>query len=78
MASERITLDVAGRDVSLSSPHRVIWPELGITKQELAEYVIAVAEPFLRANGLLIILAVVMLLGAALVWLPPVRSRLRR
>ena len=55
MASERITLTVAGpggdREVSLSSPNRVIWPELGITKQELAEYVIAVAGPFLRANG---------------------------
>ena len=55
MASERITLTVAGpdgaRDVSLSSPNRVIWPELGITKRELAEYVAAVAEPFLRANG---------------------------
>ncbi len=55
MASERITLTVAGpdgaRNVSLSSPNRVIWPELGITKRELAEYVAAVAEPFLRANG---------------------------
>ncbi len=55
MASERITLTVAGpdgaRNVSLSSPHRVIWPEPGITKHELAEYAIAVAEPFLRANG---------------------------
>ena len=55
MASERITLTVAGpdgaRNVSLSSPNRVIWPELGITKRELAEYIAAVAEPFLRANG---------------------------
>ena len=55
MASERITLTVAGpggdREVSLSSPNRVIWRELGITKHELAEYVIAVAGPFLRANG---------------------------
>lgn len=51
MASERITLTVGDLDVSLSSPNRVIWPELGITKHELAEYVIAVAEPFLRANG---------------------------
>ena len=36
------------------------------------------APAFLRANGLLIIFAVVMLVGAALLWLPPVRSRLRR
>lgn len=55
MASERITLTVPGpdgdRELSLSSPNRVIWPEPGITKHELAEYAIAVAEPFLRANG---------------------------
>ena len=55
MASERITLTVPGphgdREVGLSSPNRVLWPELGITKHELAEYLIAVAEPFLNANG---------------------------
>ena len=55
MASERITLTVPAptgdREVGLSSPNRVLWPELGITKQELAEYVIAVAQPFLAANG---------------------------
>ncbi len=51
MASERISLTVDGREVSLSNPNRVIWPEVGITKHELAEYAIAVAEPFLRANG---------------------------
>ncbi len=55
MAAERITLTVPGphgdREVGLSSPNRVIWPELGITKQELAEYLIAVAGPFLAANG---------------------------
>ena len=36
------------------------------------------APAFLRANGLLIVLAVIMLVGAALLWLPPVRSRVRR
>ncbi|OYC97606.1 non-homologous end-joining DNA ligase [Microbacterium sp. Yaish 1] len=55
MASERITLTVPGpegdREVGLSSPNRVLWPELGITKHEYAEYAIAVSEPFLRANG---------------------------
>jgi len=51
MASERVTLIAGDREVSLSSPNRVIWPELGITKRELAEYVTTVAEPFLRANG---------------------------
>ncbi|WP_261165251.1 non-homologous end-joining DNA ligase [Microbacterium sp. Marseille-Q6965] len=51
MASERITLQVGGREVSLSSPDRVLWPQEGITKRELAEYLIAVAEPFLAHNG---------------------------
>ncbi|MEQ6897137.1 non-homologous end-joining DNA ligase [Microbacterium sp. KR10-403] len=55
MASPRITLTVPGphgdREVALSSPDRVVWPELGITKRELAEYFITVAGPFLRANG---------------------------
>lgn len=55
MASERITLTVPGphgdRDVGLSSPNRVLWPDLGITKHELAEYLIAVSAPFLAANG---------------------------
>ena len=55
MASERITLTVPGpdgdREVGISNPRRVIWPELGITKKELAEYLIAVQGPFLAANG---------------------------
>jgi DNA ligase D len=55
MASERITLTVPGpdgtRDVAVSSPNRVIWPAVGITKQELAEYLVAVSGPFLAANG---------------------------
>jgi len=55
MASERITLTVPGpdgdREVGLSSPNRVLWPELGITKREYADYMLAVSAPFLRANG---------------------------
>ncbi|MBZ4486966.1 non-homologous end-joining DNA ligase [Microbacterium sp. cx-55] len=55
MASERITLIVPGtdgdREVDLSSPNRMVWPEVGITKRELAEYTLSVSEAFLRANG---------------------------
>ncbi|MCR2764096.1 non-homologous end-joining DNA ligase [Microbacterium sp. zg.B48] len=55
MATERIVLTVPGpdgdREVGLSSPNRLLWPQAGITKHELAEYVIAVAQPFLSANG---------------------------
>lgn len=55
MASEFTMLTVPGpegeREVRLSSPNRVLWPEVGITKRELAEYFIAVSGPFLSANG---------------------------
>ena len=40
---------------------------------------LVVAVPsFLRGNALLIALAVLLIIGTALVWLPPVRSRVRR
>lgn len=55
MASERIVVTVPGpggdREIGLSSPNRPVWPELGITKRELAEYLVAVSGPFLAANG---------------------------
>ncbi|MGO1802505.1 MAG: non-homologous end-joining DNA ligase [Microbacteriaceae bacterium] len=55
MASERVTLTVADaggeQDVDLSSPNKLVWPEVGITKAELADYVQTVADPFLAANG---------------------------
>jgi DNA ligase D len=55
MASEFTMLTVPGpagdREVRLSSPNRIIWPEPGITKRELAQYLIAVSRPFLAANG---------------------------
>ena len=55
MASERVLLQVPGpdgdREISLSSPNRVVFPAAGVTKLELAEYMIAVAQPFLAANG---------------------------
>lgn len=55
MASARVILTVSDpegeREVALSSPNRVVWPQVGITKAELAEYVQLVAVPFLAANG---------------------------
>lgn len=55
MASSAVVLTVPGphgdREVRLSSPDRVLWEESGITKRELAEYLIAVAPAFLAANG---------------------------
>ncbi|TBN58507.1 ATP-dependent DNA ligase [Glaciihabitans arcticus] len=35
----------------ISSPSRVLWQELGITKLDLATYFVEVSVPFLRANG---------------------------
>lgn len=55
MAGDAALLTVPGphgdRTVRVSSPTRVIWPEAGITKLELAEYFIAVGEAFVAANG---------------------------
>ena len=55
MAADATILEVPGpngvREVRLSSPTRVLWPEVGLTKLGLAEYHIAVAEAFLAANG---------------------------
>ena len=55
MARDAVGLTVGGphgdREVRISSPKRVLWPELGITKHELAEYLVAVGEAFVAANG---------------------------
>jgi DNA ligase D len=55
MASEATTLEVPGpngvREMRVSSPNRVLWPELGITKLEYAEYLVAVGDAFVAANG---------------------------
>ena len=55
MPSAAVMLEVPGpagtREVRLSSPDRLVFPEPGITKRELAEYHVAVADAFLRANG---------------------------
>lgn len=55
MASEAVMLTVPGpsgdREVRVSSPSRVLWPEVGITKLQYAEYIVAVGDAFIRANG---------------------------
>jgi DNA ligase D len=49
--SEDCVLDVAGRELAITSPGKVFFPELGATKLGLLQYYLAVAEPFLRAAG---------------------------
>ncbi|PNH79334.1 non-homologous end-joining DNA ligase [Arthrobacter sp. AFG20] len=55
MASEQTTISVEGpdgpREMRVSSPSRVLWPELGLTKLDLARYFVDVGEAFIRANG---------------------------
>ena len=51
MASEVTTLRVGDRDVRISSPSRVLWPDLGVTKLDLARYLAEVGGPFVAANG---------------------------
>ncbi|WP_022899192.1 non-homologous end-joining DNA ligase [Humibacter albus] len=54
MANETV-LEVDGPDgvrkVRISHPDRTVFPESGLTKLDLARYIEAVAEPFLRASG---------------------------
>lgn len=55
MASEATTIEVPGpngvREMRISSPSRVLWPEPGITKLDLANYLVAVGDAFVAANG---------------------------
>lgn len=44
-----VHLDVGGRDVRISSPDRVYFPERGETKLDLAHYYLAVGDGILRA-----------------------------
>lgn len=49
MASSATTLHVDGIDVRLSSPDKLYFPELGLTKLDVAQYVMAVAPGLLAA-----------------------------
>ncbi|MDR6505659.1 non-homologous end-joining DNA ligase [Arthrobacter oryzae] len=55
MASEATTLTVDGpngpRDMRISSPGRLLWPDAGLTKLDLARYMAEVGEAFIAANG---------------------------
>ena len=55
MASEQTTITVPGpngeREMRISSPSRVLWPDLGLTKLDLVNYICDVGEAFIAANG---------------------------
>jgi bifunctional non-homologous end joining protein LigD len=48
MAAKREVLTIDGRQVSLSNPDKVYFPDLGITKRDLVRYYETLAEPVLR------------------------------
>jgi bifunctional non-homologous end joining protein LigD len=49
--TERVTLQVADREVTVSNPRKVYFPDAGITKLDVVQYWLAVAEGALRAAG---------------------------
>jgi len=51
VASERVVVDAAGREVAISNPSKMYFPEAGITKLDLVRYYLAVAEGALRGAG---------------------------
>ena len=55
MASDATTLEVPGPDgprlVRISSPDRPMWPDEGISKLDLARYLVAVGDRFLALAG---------------------------
>jgi DNA ligase D-like protein (predicted polymerase) len=48
---EKVVFEVAGREVAVSNPGKVYFPEAGITKLEVVRYYLAVAEGALRGAG---------------------------
>jgi bifunctional non-homologous end joining protein LigD len=49
--SEREVLVAAGREIAISNPGKVLFPEAGYTKLDLARYYLAVSDGALRAAG---------------------------
>ena len=49
--AEHELLNVAGREVAISNPRKVLFPQAGYTKLDLARYYLAVSEGALRAAG---------------------------
>jgi DNA ligase D len=50
-ASDAHVLELAGREVPITSPGKVLFPERGETKLDLVRYYAAVGEPLMRTMG---------------------------
>ena len=48
---QAVRVTVAGREVSVTNPHKVLFPDAGHTKLDLVRYYLAVAEGALRGAG---------------------------
>jgi DNA ligase D-like protein (predicted polymerase) len=48
MATRKLTLEIAGREVTITNPDKVFFPRLGKTKGDLVRYYLAVADGALR------------------------------
>ena len=51
MADEAVVVTAGGREVEITHPEKVFFPERGDTKLDLVRYYQAVEEPLLRAMG---------------------------
>jgi DNA ligase D len=49
--ADECVLDVAGRELTITSPDKVFFAERGETKLDLVRYYLAVAEPLMRTAG---------------------------
>src|SRR4029453_7126792 len=48
MATRKLVLDVAGREVTVSNPDKVYFPRTGHTKLDLVNYYLSIADGALR------------------------------
>ena len=51
MSDDAVTVQIAGRDVRITSPDKVFFKKGGQTKLDLVHYYLAVGEPLMRAMG---------------------------
>src|SRR5215467_14138702 len=51
MASRKEVLEVAGREVTITNPDKVFFPQSGRTKLDLVRYYLSVADGVLRGVG---------------------------
>jgi DNA ligase D len=49
--AERVTIEAAGRSIDITSPGKVLFPERGETKLDLANYYLSIEGPLMAAMG---------------------------